>query len=1288
MRNRKSHLKKNLCKLVICVLLAEIFFPVEPVWADKEINIEVPAAKTATQENALKKQTDIENKSNLDETKKEDGLQTVGLHEEPEEEFTDWTVVEINSTADLVALSRSCWMDTWSRDKKVILNCDLNLENSEYEPIATFGGIFDGQNHTIEGFVYDGAMSDVGLFSRTQKSAYIMNLTVKGDIVPAGNQKMAGGIVGDNAGTIKNCQFEGTVKANDYVGGIAGYNEVTGSLIDCRTAGQIEGIHFTGGITGENAGNIMRCTNSADVNTTHDDQEIASIDNKISQYMNALNAVADHEGNSEKSTATSSVVDAGGIAGSSIGVIQFSSNSGKVGYEHIGYNIGGIAGRQSGYIYGCANSGEIYGRKDVGGLVGQAEPYVMIDFTQDITIKLTDNINKLHDIISGTLTDAGNQSDVISGRLSTIQEFTDKALSDTSYLADQTVVFADGVIDTANAAMSRADYLMDEAAKKDGVFDQTQKAFGNSKQALKELDKAVDQLDIYKYMSDSQKQQYEQNRNALKAANEEYDGYLSTGESHKEAVLLANLAYGNETKGKYNCAGEYDSNYAVKPVSGNGVDDAWAYTRNGITNSTDNTIDYYVKHNIYGVGDFKHANNKKLGTVYQDKEGKTVNSNLLIEDTRRVLNNGSETDAESVALSEAQLAVTNYADDMYTKKHNSSYQTDVARYSAHMTAIIRDVAPSMEESTRKEAEKALASAQKAAENLEKGGSEAKRIFDDLNGRSDLKMPNLGAEYRNKANSLVSNLQGMSDNMGLLNGEMNNATDVMLNHFEAINDQFNVIMMLYTDAIDGVLDGDYADTFEDNSFEVAQECTDATIADSANSGTVRGDIDVSGIVGCMAIEYDFDLESDVTGSEDSRLSSTYLTKCVIRHNINRGAVVGQKSCVAGICGLQEMGTVLLNENYAKITSKSGEYVGGIVGDSKSAIRNCYARNALSGIRYVGGIAGSGLDVYDCNSIVTIQDAEAYYGTIAGEIKKEGKVHRNYFVSTEAAGIDRVSYKGKAEPITYEAMMGLSNLPRDFHKMSVRFYLDEDENDNKEDKELAHLECEYGAAVTKEDYPNVVPKPGYYVQWNAEKIDSVMHDEEVIATYVHYLTTLASEVTRHNKQSAILADGQFKVGDSLNATMMSTKDVDIKNVVEHWNVSLSEDGNETHQFRYKSPNEDDENVEIYVKSKNGWEKVDTTMMGSSYLFQAMGTSLEIAVSAKQSFLKRHRLLFEIFGGIVAVILLIIVIVKLRKNRLRQTSGNEEGLEVVSVEELDGKEADTEKSNQTESAINEET
>ena len=42
------------------------------------------------------------------------------------------------------------------------------------------------------------------------------------------------------------------------------------------------------------------------------------------------------------------------------------------------------------------------------------------------------------------------------------------------------------------------------------------------------------------------------------------------------------------------------------------------------------------------------------------------------------------------------------------------------------------------------------------------------------------------------------------------------------------------------------------------------------------------------------EYDFDLESDITGIKDAKLNTSYITKCVLRGNRNYGEISGVKN----------------------------------------------------------------------------------------------------------------------------------------------------------------------------------------------------------------------------------------------------------------------------------------------------------------------------------------------------------------------------------------------------------
>ena len=265
--------------------------------------------------------------------------------EEPSAETTAEVpdeAIHITSRQDLEELALNCRLDTWSRNRTVVLDNDLVLDGdaAEFLPIPTFGGTFEGGGHTISGLALTDSDAGIGLFDTIQQSGTVRGLTVVGQVTPSDG---------------------------DTVGGIAGINETTGQIISSRFQGTITGEHYVGGIAGQNTGSLIRCRNEGDINTTA--VEVAADFFDLSQLRTTQSVPAG--------------TDIGGIAGFSSGLIQSSQNSGAVGYEHMGYNVGGIVGRQSGYLDGCTNTGTVNGRKDVGGIAGQLEPQAILSTLAD-----------------------------------------------------------------------------------------------------------------------------------------------------------------------------------------------------------------------------------------------------------------------------------------------------------------------------------------------------------------------------------------------------------------------------------------------------------------------------------------------------------------------------------------------------------------------------------------------------------------------------------------------------------------------------------------------------------------------------------------------------------------------------------------------------------------------------------------------------------------------------------------------------------------------------------------
>ena len=322
----------------------------------------------------------------------------------------DPAIIHIRSAEDLMSLAANCSLDTWSDGAEVILENDISLSGSGFEPIPIFNGSFDGGGHSIFDLELSAAQSPCGLFLETGRDASIRNLTVTGAVLPHGDDSMVGGIVGLNRGLITNCAFQGQIAAVHEVGGIAGKNEATGVISLCSSSGTVSGLGSTGGIVGCNEGAIVGCENNSYVNTESVDPSLRLDAIDTSSILNFLRSfTTDNAG---------VTTDTGGIAGKNTGFLERCRNHGTVGYLHLGYNVGGIAGRSGGYVNGCTNDGEVYGRKDAGGIVGQAEPFIEVTEAQNLLSGLGYRMYALNESIDRAIEDAGAVSDELAAQLS------------------------------------------------------------------------------------------------------------------------------------------------------------------------------------------------------------------------------------------------------------------------------------------------------------------------------------------------------------------------------------------------------------------------------------------------------------------------------------------------------------------------------------------------------------------------------------------------------------------------------------------------------------------------------------------------------------------------------------------------------------------------------------------------------------------------------------------------------------------------------------------------------
>ena len=143
---------------------------------------------------------------------------------------------------------------------------------------------------------------------------------------------------------------------------------------------------------------------------------------------------------------------------------------------------------------------------------------------------------------------------------------------------------------------------------------------------------------------------------------------------------------------------------------------------------------------------------------------------------------------------------------------------------------------------------------------------------------------ISSEIQEQGDALGDIFSNLLDDGDALRDAMSSNTDILLDDLDTINEQFGVITDLLRDILDGS-DERFEDRFEDVSDEAPETTDTGYLSDARNDGTVEGDINVAGIVGSMAIEFDFDPEDDLIQEGDRSLDFRYQTKAVVALCLN-------------------------------------------------------------------------------------------------------------------------------------------------------------------------------------------------------------------------------------------------------------------------------------------------------------------------------------------------------------------------------------------------------------------
>ena len=737
----------------------------------------------------------------------------------------------------------------------------------------------------------------------------------------------------------------------DKIGGFVGRNLVSGIISDSLTNGTVIGNHFVGGFAGENHGVISNCTNTALVNTESRQNDVALEDITIDNLLNT--------------EAADTATDIGGIVGLNSGVLRACVNKASIGYTNMGYNIGGIAGTQMGYIVDCENHATILGRKEVGGIVGQIEPNMLLVYEEDGLQKLRVQLDELKSIMHTFEKDLNDHATNLNLEIDGMQE-----------------------------AMERAEAALDILAKS-----------------------------------------------------------FETDETE------------NELKG---------------------------------LNFDEQKLDQ-------GIAAFN-----ELSDALSD----------MMEHAQNLVNEVDETTQE-------------VSDGM------------------------------------------------------------NKIFAQID-------------------AIEETIDAMEENIDI--------------EFKDISD---------------------SDTEDD---------TLGKVATSINYGNIAGDMNIGGIVGLMGKENDFDEEEDITVSGESSLKQTYHYRAVVRKCENFGMVRVNKQYLGGIAGQMQLGCVLESKNFGNVDGTKADYVGGIVGDSWSIIRNSHVKCKITGERYVGGIAGDADVVTDCYAFIELFGYTEFYGGILGYsqvlpeevVVETADIRGNYYfiVGKDVGGIDAICYKGAAEPRSLVDFMQLEGLDERFLLVEVRFVA--------EGQDDIVFVLTPGEGLLLEDIPEPPEKTGKDGIWKGLEeadLDTVLFDMTFEASYDFYESVIEAEQISDKGLAILLAEGTFPTNTVLTIIDMTKTESKINehNVLSFWNVSLNYEGDVT--LHYLLPEGIKmENADLLVKNSSGnWTSREYVVDGTYLVFDFVKGETDFCIIEVQE--NDISWLFVILIVIIIVIMTTVVLkarVKKRKSK----------------------------------------